>query len=51
MRIVHATEAFEGGVIEFLRCLTNSTPDIEHTIIYGRHHFFEKAKPSFPSSV
>ena len=51
MRIVHATEAFEGGVIEFLRCLTNSTPDIEHTIIYGRHRFFEKAKPSFPSSV
>jgi glycosyltransferase involved in cell wall biosynthesis len=51
MRIVHATEAFEGGVIEFLRCLTNSTPDIEHTIIYGRHRFFEKAKPTFPASV
>src|SRR4051812_48497188 len=51
MRIVHATEAFEGGVIEFLRCLTNSTPEIEHTIIYGRHRFFEKVKPTFPSSV
>lgn len=51
MKIVHVTEAFEGGVIEFLRCLTNSTPDIEHTIIYGRHHFFEKAHPSFPGSV
>lgn len=51
MRIVHATEAFEGGVIEFLRCLTNATPDIEHTIIYGRHRFYEKAKPSFPASV
>lgn len=51
MRIIHATEAFEGGVIEFLRCLTNSTPDIEHTIIYGRHRFFEKAKPTFPASV
>ena len=51
MRIVHVTEAFEGGVIEFLRCLTNSTPDIEHTIVYGRHRFYEKAKPSFPASV
>ncbi|MEO8711671.1 MAG: glycosyltransferase [Parafilimonas sp.] len=51
MKIVHVTEAFEGGVIEFLRCLTNSTPDIEHTIIYGRHHFFEKAYTSFPSTV
>ena len=51
MKIVHVTEAFEGGVIEFLRCLTNSTPDIEHTIIYGRHHFFEKAYKSFPASV
>jgi glycosyltransferase involved in cell wall biosynthesis len=51
MKIVHVTEAFEGGVIEFLRCLTNSTPDIEHTIIYGRHHFFEKAHRSFPASV
>lgn len=51
MKIVHVTEAFEGGVIEFLRCLTNSTPDLEHTIIYGRHHFFEKAHASFPASV
>jgi glycosyltransferase involved in cell wall biosynthesis len=51
MRIVHVTEAFEGGVIEFLRCLTNATPDIEHTIIYGRHRFYEKARPSFPPSV
>ncbi|HYJ65490.1 MAG TPA: glycosyltransferase [Parafilimonas sp.] len=51
MRIVHVTEAFEGGVIEFLRCLTNATPEIEHTIIYGRHHFFEKAKPTFPASI
>lgn len=51
MKIVHVTEAFEGGVIEFLRCLTNSTPDIEHTIIYGRHHFFEKAYRSFPDTV
>jgi glycosyltransferase involved in cell wall biosynthesis len=51
MKIVHVTEAFEGGVIEFLRCLTNSTPDLEHVIIYGRHHFFEKAYTSFPSSV
>lgn len=51
MKVVHVTEAFEGGIIEFLRCLTNSTPDIEHTIIYGRHHFFEKAYKSFPASV
>ena len=51
MRIVHVTEAFEGGVIEFLRCLTNATPEIEHTIIYGRHHFFEKATPTFSASV
>jgi len=51
MRIVHVTEAFEGGMIEFLRCLTNATPEIEHTIIYGRHLFFEKAKPIFPVSV
>ncbi len=51
MKIVHVTEAFEGGVIEFLRCLTNETPEIEHTIIYGRHYLFEKAKPTFPSSV
>ncbi len=51
MKIVHITEAFEGGVIEFLRCLTNSTPDIEHTIIYGRHHFFEKAHKTFPATV
>lgn len=51
MKIVHVTEAFEGGVIEFLRCLTNSTPDIEHTIIYGRHQFFERAYKSFPDTV
>src|SRR5438477_874993 len=51
MKIVHVTEAFEGGVIEFLRCLTNSTPDIEHTIIYGRHHFYEKAYRLFPANV
>lgn len=51
MEIVHITEAFEGGVIEFLRCLTNSTPDIEHTIIYGRHQFYEKARKSFPDAV
>ncbi len=51
MRIVHVTEAFEGGVIEFLRCLTNSTHDIEHTIVYGRHRFFEKAHSSFPATV
>jgi glycosyltransferase involved in cell wall biosynthesis len=51
MKIVHVTEAFEGGVIEFLRCLTNSTRDIEHTIIYGRHHFYERTYKSFPPSV
>jgi glycosyltransferase involved in cell wall biosynthesis len=51
MKIIHVTEAFEGGVIEFLRCLAKSTPDIEHTIIYGRHHFFEKAHKSFPDTV
>jgi glycosyltransferase involved in cell wall biosynthesis len=51
MKVIHVTEAFEGGVIEFLRCLTRSTPEIEHTIIYGRHQLFEKAKPSFPTSV
>jgi glycosyltransferase involved in cell wall biosynthesis len=51
MKIVHITEAFEGGVIEFLRCLTNSTPDIQHTIVYGRHHFFDKAHKSFPKDV
>ncbi|SFP57483.1 glycosyltransferase [Parafilimonas terrae] len=51
IKVVHVTEAFEGGVIEFLRCLTNSTPDIEHTIIYGRHQFFEKAHKSFPADV
>lgn len=51
MKVVHVTEAFEGGVIEFLRCLTHSTSEIEHTIIYGRHQFFEKAKSAFPSSV
>ena len=44
MKIVHVTEAFEGGVIEFLRSLTNATPDIEYTIIYGRHHFYEAVK-------
>jgi glycosyltransferase involved in cell wall biosynthesis len=51
MKIVHVTEAFEGGVIEFLRCLTNSTHDIEHVIVYGRHQFFEKAYRSFPPNV
>ncbi len=51
MKVIHITEAFEGGVIEFLRCLTNATPDIEYTIIYGRPQFFEKAKDSFPPNV
>lgn len=51
MKIVHVTEAFEGGVIEFLRSLTNATPDIEYTIIYGRHHFYDPVKAHFPSSV
>lgn len=51
MKVVHVTEAFEGGVIEFLRCLTNSTNNIEHTIIYGRHRFFENTQPTFPASV
>ena len=51
MKIVHVTEAFEGGVIEFLRSLTNATPDIEYTIIYGRHHFYEAVKNHFPASV
>jgi glycosyltransferase involved in cell wall biosynthesis len=51
MKIVHVTEAFEGGVIEFLRCLTQSTPDFSYTIIYGRPQFFEKAYKTFPSNV
>lgn len=51
MKVVHITEAFEGGVIEFLRCLTTATPDIEYTIIHGRPQFFDKAKDSFPANV
>lgn len=51
MKVVHVTEAFEGGVIEFLRNLTISTPEINHIIIYGRQQFFYKAKSTFPSSV
>ncbi len=51
MKVLHITEAFEGGVIEFLRCLTNATPDIDYTIVYGRPQFFEKAKDSFPANV
>lgn len=51
MKVVHITEAFEGGVIEFLRCLTTATPDIEYTIVYGRPQFFDKAKDSFPANV
>src|ERR1041385_1109457 len=51
MKIVHVTEAFEGGVIEFLRCLTHSTPDFSYTIIYGRPQFFEKAHKTFPPNV
>lgn len=51
MKIVHVTEAFEGGVIEFLRSLTNATPDIDYTIIYGRHHFYDPVKSHFPPSV
>jgi glycosyltransferase involved in cell wall biosynthesis len=48
MKVVHIAEAFEGGVIEFLRCLTHSTPDFSYTIIYGRPQFFEKAHKTFP---
>ncbi len=52
MHIVHVTEAFEGGVIEFLRCLTNSTPDFTYTIVYGdRKIGFEKASKTFSSNV
>ena len=51
MKIVHVTEAFEGGVIEFLRSLTTATPDIEYTIIYGRHHLYPPVKNNFPPSV
>ena len=51
MKIVHVTEAFEGGVIEFLRCLTHSTPELSYIIIYGRPQFFEQAQTSFPSNV
>ena len=51
MKIVHITEAFEGGVIEFLRSLTNSTPDFNYTIIYGRTKNFEPARKTFPEAV
>ena len=51
MKIVHVTEAFEGGVIEFLRSLTNSTPDLEYTIVYGRTKNFEPARKTFPAAV
>ena len=51
MRVVHITEAFEGGVVEFLKYLTNGTRDIQYTIIYGRHHIYEKMYTSFPENV
>jgi glycosyltransferase involved in cell wall biosynthesis len=51
MKVVHVTEAFEGGVIEFLRCLTTATPEIDYTIVYGRPQYFEKAKGTFPNNV
>ncbi len=52
MQIVHVTEAFEGGVIEFLRCLTGSTPDIDYTVVYGdRKIGFEEASKTFNSNV
>ncbi|MFT4152446.1 glycosyltransferase [Parafilimonas sp.] len=51
MSVVHITEAFEAGVLEFLRCLTGSLPDVQHTIVYGRHHIYDKAGKTFPSSI
>jgi glycosyltransferase involved in cell wall biosynthesis len=51
MKVVHITEAFESGVVEFLRSLTVCTPEIEHTIIYGRHHIYDRVQHSFPKNV
>ena len=51
MKVVHITEAFESGVVEFLRSLTVCTPEIEHTIIYGRHHIYNEVYHSFPKNV
>lgn len=51
MRVVHVAEAFEGGVAEYLRTLTSNTPEIEHVIIYGRHHVYKKMHKLFASNV
>ncbi|HEX5152666.1 MAG TPA: glycosyltransferase [Parafilimonas sp.] len=51
MKVVHITEAFESGVVEFLRSLAACTPEIEHTIIYGRHHIYDEVNHSFPKNV
>jgi len=51
MKVAHITEAFESGVVEFLRSLTACTPEIEHTIIYGRHHIYKEVHDSFEKNV
>lgn len=51
MRIIHVTEAFQSGVIEFLRSLTTASPDIDYTIVYGRTDNHAIHGKSFPASV
>lgn len=51
MKVVHIAEAFESGVAEYLRTLTNNTPEIEHVIIYGRHHVYKKIHKLFASNI
>ncbi len=51
MRIIHITEAFQSGVIEFLRSLTTASPDIDYTIIYGRTSNYDIHGKTFPPSV
>jgi glycosyltransferase involved in cell wall biosynthesis len=52
-KVVHVVEAFGGGIIEFVRLLTNLTVDnYEHTIIHGsRVNDIEKIKILFNPNI
>ncbi|MEO7209976.1 MAG: glycosyl transferase family 1, partial [Chitinophagaceae bacterium] len=52
MKIIHVAEAFEGGIIEIMRLLSNHLPEFEHIIVYGNRNIdTEKEKTTFPANV
>jgi len=52
MKIIHIAEAFEGGIIEIMRLLSNHLPEFEHIIVHGNRDIdTENVKITFPENV